>query len=204
MLRDWEIFCNVIARSGVRVCSGDPMNSELTLVSLALFVSAWDLDLDGPRCPLGSSSLPCCSRDRSLCPGTERGKVFQIFKVEGSTAPRRPGDRYPGLAATHHHKFGPTLRGMTSPSLTQPATERGLPTRIGRRPLYQDRCSGGRGREGVCTCWFYVTDRRLRFVVHPVRGGGSTPPGRRAEPGHPSAHAALAASLHRIVGLEFL
>jgi hypothetical protein len=139
------------------------MNSELTLVSLALFVSAWDLDLDGPRCPLGSSRLPCCSRDRSLCPGTERGKVFQIFKVEGSTAPRRPGDRYPGLAATHHHKFGPTLRGMTSPSLTQPATERGLPTSIGRRPLYQDRCSGGRGREGVCACLFCVIDIRYYY-----------------------------------------
>ena len=87
------------------------MNSELTLVSLALFVSAWDLDLDGPRCPLGSSRLPCCSRDRSLCPGTERDKVVKFSKWR---ALRRRGD--PGIDI-------PDSLPRTTTSLDRPSGE---------------------------------------------------------------------------------
>ena len=138
-------------------CLSAPMNSKLTFVSFRASRSAWDLDLDGPPCPPGSfPSLLCCSLDRSLCPGNRTtSSKWSVVKdarssggLYGGAANRGPISRRP---ATHHHEFGPTLRGMTSPSLTQPAPERGLPTSIGRRPLHQDRCSGGRGRFGLCT-----------------------------------------------------
>ena len=155
MLRAREISLQFITCFRGFVCSSAPNELEAHPCLFRASRSAWDLDLDGPPCPPGSfPHLLCCTLDRSLCPGNRTtSSKWSVVKdarssggLYGGAANRGPISRRP---ATHHHEFGPTLRGMTSPSLTQPAPEHGLPTSIGRRPLYQDRCSGERGREGL-------------------------------------------------------
>jgi hypothetical protein len=62
-----------------------------------------------------------------------------------------------------------------------------FPTGLDRRSPVSRPVLGGRDRRRERALWFLFTISRSAFEVHPVRGGGSTPPGRRAEQGHPSA-----------------